>query len=576
MSGILTRLFEPRALDENTGWGLINKMRQGGLGTATTSGVTVTPESSLQQMAVFACVRVLAESVSSLPLITYQRLPTGGKARAQAFYLYRLLHDRPNPEMTSMELRELIMVHLALRGNAYCEIVPTNGGRVAELWPLRPDKMQIMRDGAGELVYSYQLPSHMDGQIKTFRADQILHIRGLGMNGVVGISPIAMARQAIGLAVAAEEYGARFFDNDARPGGVLQHPGQLDDPAYERLKRSWADAHQGRDNAHRIAILEEGLEFKEVGIAPQDAQFLETRKFQTTEIARMYRVPPHMIMDLERSTNNNIEHQGIEFVVHTLRPYLVRMEQRMQMALMTEQEQAVYFIEHNVDGLLRGDMPSRYAAYNTGIMAGFLSRNEARERENMNSVPGGDTMLVPMNMMAADQIGAQRALGAPHPNPPGARELPVDIPDGTEVQLSARPRRTGNGVQFEERTAKAASARHRMQQSHVRVYRDVATRILKRESRDIKDAVDKYLRKRSASDFSTWLTDFYREHQDFVVRTMQPVALAYGETAAAVAAEEVSFEEDTRTAVERFMQAYVDAYGIRHVAIGESIVRKVM
>lgn len=407
--GILTRLFAqsfhpsqepPKWLESLTAaW-------------ATASGITITPDTALQTTAVFACIRVLAESVASLPLSVYRRLDGRSKARASEHPLYALLHDRPNPEMTSFEYREATMGHLCGWGNAYSDIELDGTGRVRALWPLSPDKIErITRDAGGQLIYHYRVPDSVGGEVRKLRAENVLHLRGLGSNGIIGYSPIRLHRQAIGLAQAAEQFGATLFKNNARPAAVLEHPGELGEEAQGRLRKSWESLHAGLENQHRIAILEEGMKLHEIGIPPDDAQFLQTRKFQVSEIARIFRVQPHLIGDLEHATFSNIEHQAIEFVVHTLRPWLVRWEQRIHSDLFLPRERAEFFAEFNVDGLLRGDILSRYNAYSVGRNGGWLSRNDIRERENMNPISGGDDYLTPLNMgqlQADGDEGAER------------------------------------------------------------------------------------------------------------------------------------------------------------------------
>jgi len=223
----------------------------------------------------------------------------------------------------------------------------------------------------------------------------VLHIPGLGFDGLIGYSPIAMAKNAIGLAIATEEYGAKFFANGAAPSGVLEHPGTIKDPI--RVKESWNSAYQGSANAHKIAVLEEGMKYTPIGIAPEQAQFLETRKFQIDEIARIFRVPPHMLADLEKSSFSNIEQQSLEFVKYTLDPWVVRWEQSMCRVLFSESEKSSYFIKFNVDGLLRGDYASRMSGYATARQNGWMSTNDIRELENLDRISpdlGGDLYLI--------------------------------------------------------------------------------------------------------------------------------------------------------------------------------------
>ena len=366
-------------------------------GPITATGRRVSTEGALQQVTVFACVRLIAESVGMLPLILYRRLEPRGKERATDHPLYSLLHDLPNPEQTAVELAESMAGHLALWGNAYCEIEYDGAGRRKALWLLRPDRMTVEVNENNERVYVYQLP---DGSYQTLPRYRVWHVRGWGTEAWTGKSPIALARESIGLGIAAEEYGARFYGNDSRPGGVLKHPAKLSKEGADRLRDSWNAAHAGLSNSHRMAVLEEGVEWQQIGIPPEEAQFLETRKFQETQICQVYRVPPHMIGITDRSTSwgTGIEQQGIGFVTFTLLPYLLRISQSVKRDLMKVAERRELFAEHLTAALERGDIKTRYGAYSTGRWGGWLSVNDIREAENLNPVDGGDVYLQPLNM----------------------------------------------------------------------------------------------------------------------------------------------------------------------------------
>lgn len=377
---------------------------------ATASGLAISPEAALRSTAVFACVRVISETLASLPLILYRRLAPRGKDRAVDHPLYPLLHDRPNPEMTSFTFRETLTSHITLWGNGIAEMQLDGAGRVVALWPLAPNVTRLERDKTGQLWYVTFVPGTGQVGIPSYR---IFHVRGLGLTGLWGLSPIGLARQAIGLALATEEYGARFFGNGAQPGVVLKHPGQLKDEAYNRLVKSWDASHTGLSNAHRTAILEEGMGIEKIGIPNDDAQFLETRKFQVRDIARLFRIAPHLVGDLEQATFSNIEQQSLEFVTYTMLPWFARWEQEISRSLLLESERADYFAEFLVDGLLRGDLLSRYQAYAIGRQWGWLSADDVREKENENPLPGGvgTTYLSPLNM---------ETLGQPAPAAAGA------------------------------------------------------------------------------------------------------------------------------------------------------------
>ena len=377
----------------------------------STSGKSVNEFTAMQTTAVYACVRILSETLAALPLQLYRYTP-GGKERVYDHPLYHLLHDEPNPEMTSFIFRETLMSHLLIWGNAYAQIIRDRLGRVQGLYPLRPDKMSVCRDENGQIYYIYTKTTDENPAVRPYgqvplRKDEVLHIPGLGFDGLVGYSPIAMARNAVGMTMACEEYGASFFANGASPSGVLEHPGVLKDPS--KVRDSWNAVYQGSANAHKVAVLEEGMKYQQIGIPPEEAQFLETRKFRLNEIARLYRIPPHMIGDLEKSSFNNIEQQSMEFVKYTLDPWVIRWEQAMQKSLFLPEEKKQYFLKFNVNGLMRGDYESRMTGYSIGRQNGWLSANDIREMEDMNPVPdeeGGNLYLVNGSMTKLKDAGA--------------------------------------------------------------------------------------------------------------------------------------------------------------------------
>lgn len=377
------------------------------IGGGSASGVRVDELRAMQTSAVYACVKILAETVASLPLHLYKKGKNSNTETAEQHPLFSCLYEMPNEETTSFEFRETMMTSLLLWGNAYARKIRKNG-HVTELWYLKPNLMTVERDTqTGKIKYTYS--DDVTNQTVEYKPDQIFHVKGLSLDGVKGMSPIAQAREAVGLSLATEEYGARFFGNGARPGGVLEHPGILKDPA--KLRESWNKVYQGTRNSHKVAVLEEGMKYHTIGIAPEDAQFLETRKYQVNEICRIFRVPPHLVGDLERATFSNIEHQSIEFVQHTVRPWLVRWEQSISRQLLDEKERLLYFAKFNVDGLMRGDYKSRMEGYAIGRQNGWLSPNDIRGLEDMPPISqeqGGDAYLVNGNMAAASVGGKQK------------------------------------------------------------------------------------------------------------------------------------------------------------------------
>ena len=380
----------------------------------SSAGKLVNERTAMQMTAVYSCVRILAEAVAGLPLQVFRYNENGGKEKAVDHPLYFLLHDEPNPEMSSFVFRETLMSHLLLCGNAYAQIIRNGRGEVMGLYPLMPNKMTVDRDEKGRLYYTYyhspEEARTMSGSYVVLPPSEVLHIPGLGFDGLVGYAPIAMAKNAIGLAIATEEYGSKFFANGAAPSGVLEHPGTIKDPS--RVRESWQATFGGSGNANKIAVLEEGMKYTPISISPEQAQFLETRKFQVNEIARIFRVPPHMIGDLERSSFNNIEQQSLEFVKYTLDPWVVRWEQSIQRALFTPEEKKSYFVKFNVEGLLRGDYQSRMEGYATARQNGWMSANDIRELENLDRISadqGGDLYLVNGNMLPLSTISEKNA-----------------------------------------------------------------------------------------------------------------------------------------------------------------------
>lgn len=405
--GIFSGLFRSRDKPTDSTVGSRYAFYMGG----SSSGKVVTERSAMQMTAVYACVRILSEAIAGLPLHMYRYKDDGGKEKALDHPLYLLLHDEPNPEMSSFVFRETLMTHLLLWGNAYAQIIRNGKGEVVALYPLMPNKMTVSRDETGQLYYTYQksqeeLPKDNTYTV-TLHPSDVLHIPGLGFDGLVGYSPIAMAKNAIGLAIATEEYGSKFFANGAAPSGVLEHPGTIKDP--QRVRESWMSQFGGSANSNKIAVLEEGLKYTPISISPEQAQFLETRKFQINEIARIFRVPPHMVGDLEKSSFSNIEQQSLEFVKYTLDPWVVRWEQSIQRTLLTPEEKKTYFVKFNVEGLLRGDYQSRMSGYATARQNGWMSANDIRELENLDRIPaedGGDLYLVNGNMLPLNKAGA--------------------------------------------------------------------------------------------------------------------------------------------------------------------------
>lgn len=415
----------------------------------STANKRVNERTAMQMTAVYGCVRILSEAVAGLPLQFYRYTSDGGKEKAVDHPLYFLLHDEPNPEMTSFVFRETLMTHLLLWGNAYSQIIRNGKGEIMALYPLMPDRMRVDRDENGQLFYEYTVSTDdahtMKGSTVKLKPSDVLHIPGLGFDGLVGYSPIAMAKNAIGMAIACEEFGAKFFANGAAPSGVLEHPGTLKDPS--RVRESWQATFGGSNNAQKVAVLEEGMKYTPISVSPDQAQFLETRKFQLDEIARIFRVPPHMIGDLEKSSFNNIEQQSLEFVKYTLDPWVSRWEQAMVRALLTAEEKKQYFFKFNVDGLLRGDYQSRMQGYATARQNGWMSANDIRELENLDRIPteqGGDLYLINGNMTKLEDAGIFAGSGGRENDDEEQEVLEMEESDGSKSEQSGRESGRGN------------------------------------------------------------------------------------------------------------------------------------
>lgn len=501
-----------------------------GRGTYDTSaGVEINPNTALRSTAVFACVRVLAFSLAQLPLIVYKRLERG-KERAVKHPAYNLLHVQPNNEISSFHWRSLKMAHVLLYGNAYSEIEFNGRGDPVAFWPIpawrcRPVRVntksqnnllvyEVLRPDKGQ---EFILPSH------------ILHIKGLSTDGLSGLSVIGQAAQAIGVSLAAQDLAARFFGQGFNIGGVVEHPNALSDTAYKRLKDDLTEKYEGLSKAHRLLFLEEGMKFSKMGIPPEEAQFLESRQFEVVDIARMFGVPPHKIGDLSRATFSNIEHQAIEFVQDTMMPWFVNWEQEINRKLMD----SAHFAEFLAEGLLRGDSAARGAFYKDLFNMGSLSPNDVREKENMNPVPGGDKRFVPLNMVPIEESGGERGK-----SPSEERKAPT----------------------LEERK-RMPMTRYKVAKSYQSVFEAAGERIVAREVKNLRKEIKKQLGERSVTQFKDYLTDFYRDFQEFIARQIKPAVASLSDAIVPLAQEEVG---DTDVDTSAFVNEYADTFAYRY------------
>ena len=507
-------------------------------GGASKSGADVNEDTAVKVTAVFACIRLLAQTLASLPLHTYQRIGDG-KEKAYDHPLYHVLHSMANPECTSYNFRQIMMVNLLLTGHAYAEIVRNKAGEIIELWPIPSNMVTIKRNTRTKEAFYEVYPD--EGSIKILYHEQMLHIPWLGMTNLQSFRPIVLAREAIGLSIAAEEFGSRFFGNGANASGIAEYPGKMSDEAYNRFTKTFTDKYTGLDKNQRVMFLEQGLKFTKLTINPNEAQAIETRKFQVIEVARFYNVPPHLIMDLERSTFSNIEHQDIGFVKYSLRPYLVCWEQEMLKSLYLPIERRIYFSEFNVDGLLRGDAKSRAEALDIQMRNGVINADEWRALENMNPQPDdlGKIYYVPLNWV------------------PKAQSL--ESPDEGERQ---------NRQQLEKRVVQERSAKAKLQtaNSYKRIFQDAAERVVKREAKDIRQKAKKALPERSQPEFLAWLEEYYRDAPEWMKKTLMPALLSYAEAMQALAADEVAATIGMTPELEKWMDGYGDIWARNYTA----------
>ena len=404
--GIFSRLEKRSSLATPEKW-LLDWFAGGSI--ETSAGVRVTSTTAMQMVAVYSCIDILSRTVGSLPLYLYRRLAGGGKDLVRKHPLFSLMRRQPNPEMTAMRYRSTLQGHLASWGNCYSYIDWAGNGYPKALWPIRPDRVRVERI-SGKLKYSYYPGSDDMKFTESFVIpnESMLHIPGFGFDGVIGYSPISLAREAIGLGMATEEFGARYFGTGTHPSMIIEHPDKLKDSKV--FREAISEVYGGLGKSHRIMVIEDGMTAKPISINPQDSQFLETRKFQISEICRLFHVPPHMLADVEKSTSwgTGIEEQNIGFITHTMRPWFVLWEEELGKILLLEREKDDHFFEFDLMALLRGDSAKRWTAYIMGKRNGILNADEIRNWENLNPIPGGlgQEYIIEKNMQGLSDLGA--------------------------------------------------------------------------------------------------------------------------------------------------------------------------
>lgn len=506
--------------------------------TKSYTGKNVKEETAMKSSAVFACVRIISESVAMLPLIVYQR-EERGKSRAMNHLLYDVLKNRPNPEMSAYNYKEAMLMHLLLWGNHYAEIEYRGDGKPRALWPLLPSQTTVYYVGNGrERVYVTYLPN---GEERRLTGKYVLHIPGMAFDGLQGLSPIGYARESIGLDLATEEFGSRFFGQGTNMGAVAKHPGKLSDEAYHRLKKDMERKHEGLGNAHRLMLLEEGMDIEKIGIPPDNAQFLETRQFQKRDIARIFRVPLYLLADVEKgSSYASIEQQSLDFLKYSIQPWLARIEQAVNNQLFTPESRKQYFAEFLIDSLLRADIQTRYQAYSTGINYGFLTINEVRAMENMNpsDAPEADQHFIQQNMMPIDQANQQEDNGL----------------------LRSQIIRSAQGRAPEKRGGRSRLEKSKQRENEVR---QRAARIVAKEKKDVLEKASEHL-ERSQQGFQVWLEGYYEELGEDIKTEMRPVFKRLAQDMRDDVAEDIDIDKTLSEDDEEFLEEYLETYSKRY------------
>ena len=517
-------------------------------GRPVSSGVAVNETTAMQSTAVFASVRLIAGTIASLPLPVYRR-DGDTKERDSDNPVYKLLHDRPNPDLSSFQWRQTGVAHQLLYGNWYNEI-EFRRGKPWALHPIPPWRVKVLTKNRGK-YYDIEIPN---GENYILPASKILHVPNITVTGAVGISCIQAGAEAVGLSLAAEEYGAKFFGEGTNVGAVVEHPGKIAPDRRADFAENMRVQYAGLKKSHKLMLLEEGMKFARIGVPPNEAQFIETRKYQVAEIGRLFGITQlHKIGDLERATFSNVEHLGIEFVTDTIRPLLVNIEQEFNYRLFEDDA----FCEFLVDGLLRGDTATRYAAYATARQWGWMSANDVRRLENMNPLPDeqGDVYYIPMNMIPADKIESYEPKTTVEPEP---------VDDDRSIESRSL-----------EQRQRAADIRQTVANSYDGMFRNTVQKILTREKGHVIKAAKKHFEERTSLTFDDWLVDFYEEFRLFIKKELKPAIHAISGAVATVAAEEVNSKYDD-VGIDKFVDDLSDRCSTRHIIASRSKIRKIV
>jgi len=533
------------------------------MGASSPSGARVNASTAISVPAVWSAIRVLADSLSSLPFHLRERVPGGGTRDAENHPVFRVLYVAPNPRQTPREFWGAMHACVIARGNAYAQVIRDNGGRVRELLPLHPARMRAVLTDSGEVGYVYVRP---DGTSRLFAAGELLRLHGLSFDGVEGVSPLTAHRRALGLAIDSEESAARFYGNGARPGLSIKLPDgiKLSEEARVQLKAELAREFEGSANAFRTMVLDQGADVAQIGLAPGDMQFLESRTMQVREVARIFRVPPHLLGDLADATFSNVEQMGQEFVTYSLMPHVVAAEQAVRRDLLTEAEQLAYTPKLNVSALLRGDAQTRASFYSTMTQNGLMSSNEARALEDLNpsEQQGADDLRVQSALVPLDLLGTTPNEGSPAPANNGEqRSQPVDVevtetppePDGflpAPEEARAEPGYTAR-LDAHERIKETLSA--------------AATELLKEELATVRKLVAEA---GTITELRIGVEELYARRREVAREVLAPAFQAALLLIAEAAAAEVGKELTRGATLDRFIEGVIDARAARWVRNG--------
>lgn len=466
------------------------------------SSIFVTPNTALALPAYFAAMRAISEDVARMPFLTFRRLAPG-KEQAPEHPAFALLMRRPNEEMPAMSFRELLNSWALGWGNGWAEIERDGRGVPRNLWPIHPSRMAVTRDPSERRELRFTVHND-DGTITEFRGVDIFNLHGLGGDGIIGYSIARIGLESIGLALAAQTYGAAFFGNSTRGSGALVHPGKLSVDARGALREQWTQQYVGPENAHKPMILQEGMKWEPFSIPPEEAQFLETRHLQVEEMARWFRITPHKLQHLLRATFSNVESLSIEYVNETLSPWCTRWEQEADRRLFTEAEQRVFFTDHDMRALLKGDLNARSEFNARMFQVGAMSQNDIREAEGMNPIPNGDVYYVPVNMRRSEDAAAGRM---------GEEEPAGDV---NEPEAST--------ADAEERAAML----ERVREGYTAVFASAVRQVLNREEKATQRAAKRLAGKRE--EFASWAGKFFAEEPEHWTRVLAPLCRAYAQT----------------------------------------------